>query len=91
MASERLEALMRIVVCIVSGIILKFWMIPVELLTLIHWIVVIITGKRIKKWAEFCHTWNAQIYIFLKYMTYASNKRPFPFTKVGKVDKIDMK
>lgn len=91
MAAERLEALMRIVVCVVTGIILYFWMFLVKVLTIVHWIVVILTGKRIKSLSEFCHIWNAQVYLFLKYITFASNKRPFPFVKLGKVDKVDLK
>jgi len=91
MASERLEALMRIVVCIVTGIILYFWFILVKVLTIVHWVVVILTGKRNKTLSEFAHNWNAQVYLFLKYITFATNKRPFPFTRLGKVDKLDMK
>ncbi|MBU1111690.1 MAG: DUF4389 domain-containing protein [archaeon] len=91
MASERLEALMRIVVCVVTGIILYFWFILVKVLTIVHWVVVILTGKRNKTLSGFAHNWNQQVYLFLKYITFATNKRPFPFTKLGTVDKLDMK
>lgn len=76
---ERIEALMRVVVCLVSGIILGLWRALIQILTIVHWIMVIILGKRQKGIAEFCEMWNSQIYVFLRYMTFVSNKRPFPF------------
>lgn len=87
---ERSEALMRIVVCIVSGIILSIWKIIIQILVIVHWIYAIITGKRIKELAEFCHIWNCQIYRFLKYLTFATNRRPFPFEGLAKVDPVEM-
>lgn len=78
--SERKEALMRILVAIISGIILGVWTGLIQILALFHWIYVIITGKRIQGLAEFCEIWNTQIYTYLCYLTFVSNKkRPFPF------------
>ncbi len=76
---ERTEALMRIVVGIVSGIILSVWKALIQILVIVQWIIVIISGKRQKEIAEFSEIWNSQIYVFLRYMTFVSNKRPFPF------------
>lgn len=81
---ERLEALMRILVLIVSGIILGLWKILIQVLGIVHWIVVIVAGKRNRDLAEFSEVWNSQIYIFLRYMTFVSNKRPFPFDGLTK-------
>ena len=81
---ERVEALMRIVVAIVSGIILGIWKALIQLLAIVHWIIVIITGKRNKGIAEFSEIWNTQIYIFLRYMTFVTNERPFPFESLAK-------
>jgi len=89
--SERTEALMRLVVLVISGIILSLWKTLIQIIVVFHWLVVIITGERNKGLAEFCHIFNAQTYIFLKYITFASNKRPFPFEKLGKVDNPDFK
>lgn len=80
--AERKEALMRILVGIISGIILGIWKALIQVLSVIHWIVVVITGKRNKGLAEFCEIWNSQMYIFLRYMTFVSNKRPFPFSEL---------
>ena len=82
--SERIEALMRIVVGIVSGIILGLWKALVQVLAVVNWIVVIITGERNKGMADFCEIWNTQVYIFLRYMTFVTNERPFPFENLDK-------
>ena len=90
--SERKEALMRIVVGIVSGIILGLWKIVVEVATLFHWFYVIFTGRRSKEIANFCNTWNTQIYTFIRYMTFTTNSRPFPFSDLtGAMHPIDFK
>ena len=77
--TERTEALMRIVVGIVSGIILGLWMALIKFLTFVNWVITLVAGKRNKGIAEFCEVWNTQVYIFIRYMTFVSNKRPFPF------------
>ncbi len=82
--SERKEAFMRIIVLIISGIILSIWKMLVKFLVVFHWIIAIITGKRYKDLAEFCEIWNTQIYIFLRYISFVSNKRPFPFRNIEK-------
>ena len=80
--SERKEAWMRIVVGIISGIILTVWKTLIQILGVIHWFVVIIKGKRKKGIAKFSEIWNSQIYVYLRYMTFVSNKRPFPFNEL---------
>ncbi|NQU98639.1 DUF4389 domain-containing protein [Candidatus Woesearchaeota archaeon] len=82
--SERVEALMRIVVSIISGIILGLWKALIQIIALIHWIIAIITGKRMRDLANFCEIWNSQVYIYLRYLTFVSNKRPFPFSSLEK-------
>ncbi len=81
---ERTEALMRIVVLIVSGIILELWKSLIQILIIVHWFMVIFTGKRNKDLADFNEIWNTQVYIFLRYMTFVTNQRPFPFEKLEK-------
>lgn len=82
--SERKEAFMRVVVLIISGIILSIWKFLIKVLVFFHWIVAIITGKRYKDLSEFCEIWNTQVYIFLRYISFVSNKRPFPFRNIEK-------
>ena len=90
--SERTEAGMRIVVAIVSGIILGLWKIVVEIVAIVHWFYVIFLGKRNKDLAEFCNQWNTQIYRFVRYITFSTNSRPFPFSELGGVmDPVELK
>lgn len=81
---ERTEALMRIIVAIISGIILGLWKALIQLIVILLWFIAIFTGKRNKDLANFCEIWNTQIYIYLRYLTFVSNERPFPFNSLGK-------
>ena len=83
--SERTEALMRILVAIVYGIILGIWKIVTEIVAIVHWFYVIFSGKRSRDLAEFCNLWTTQAYRFIRYMTFATNTRPFPFSDLGNV------
>ena len=83
--SERKEAWMRLVVGIVSGIVLALWKTLVIVLSIFHWFYVVFSGKRIKGIAEFCNIWTTQAYRFIRYMTFATNSRPFPFSELGNV------
>ncbi len=82
--SEQKEALMRIVVLIVSGIVLGVWQYLIVILAVINFIYTIFAKKRIKELAELSEIWNTQYYIFQRYMIFESNFRPFPFTKLQK-------
>lgn len=75
---------MRILVGIVTGIILSVWKVLVTILAVVNFIVTLLSGKRYKEIAEFCEIWNTQTYVFLRYMTFVSNERPFPFNKMSK-------
>jgi hypothetical protein len=82
--SERNEALMRIVVGIISGIIIGVWRILIKVFALVNLLITLFSGKRSKELAELCEIWNTQVYIFLRYMTFVSNKKPFPFNALKK-------
>jgi hypothetical protein len=81
---ERKEALMRIFVWIVSGIILLAWRYFIYVLVLVNLIYTLISGKRLKDLAEMSEMWNTQWYIFQRYLIFVSNRRPFPFGKLEK-------
>ncbi len=81
--AERTEALMRIVVGIISGLVLGLWKALIQIIVLVLWFIAIFTGKRNKDLANFCEIWNTQVYIFLRYITFVSNERPFPFNSLG--------
>jgi sorbitol-specific phosphotransferase system component IIC len=82
--NESSEALMRIVVGIVSGIVLSVWKLLVTVLAVVNLLIAFFTNKRSKEIADFCEIWNTQTYVFLKYMTFVTNERPFPFEKMTK-------
>lgn len=81
---ERIEVLMRIVVAVVTGIILGVWKILIQLFFVINFIWTLIVGKRIKDLAVLSEVWNTQQYIFLRYMLFMTNERPFPFNSLAK-------
>ena len=82
--SERSEALMRIVVGIVAGIIIGVWKVVIKIIVLVHFFVALISNKRNKDLADFCEYWNTYVYKYLRYMTFVTNEKPFPFSKLGK-------
>ena len=82
--NERVEAFLRIPIIIVSGLILGIWKGLIQILSAIHFIYVLLVGKRLKGLADFCEIWNTQVYIFLRYITFVSNERPFPFESLAK-------
>jgi hypothetical protein len=85
--SEKREAWFRIVVLIVSGIILALWGKLVFFIALINWFIVVFSNKRNKVLANFSEPWNTESYKFMNYMTFMSNKRPFPFSDIEKISK----
>ena len=87
--SERKEAWFRIIVLIVSGIILSVWKALTSILAIVNWFIVIFSGKRNKELADFCEYWNTEIYKFVRYMTFVSNKRPFPFSSMERISKFE--
>jgi len=84
MNKERKETLMRIVVGIATGILLGIWQYLIIVLTIVNFFYTLFTKKRYKEIAEMCETWNTQYYVFLRYVTFVSNERPFPFTSLTK-------
>jgi|TARA_B100002003_G_scaffold243969_1_gene269227 uncharacterized membrane protein len=90
--SERTEAILRIFIGIISGFILGLWKIIVQVVVIIHWLYAILTGERNKGMAEFSNRWVTYVYQYLRYMTFSTNKRPFPFNEFGKdIEKVDIK
>jgi hypothetical protein len=87
--SERQEAWFRIIVGIVSGILLSVWKVLIQILAVIHWFVVVFTGKRNKDMADLCEYWNTEVYKYLRYLTMVSNKRPFPFSNVERITRFE--
>src|SRR3989344_6645605 len=83
-SSERKEALMRIPILVVSGIVIGVWSYFILVLGIINFFYALFKAKRMKNLAEMSEIWNTHNYIFYRYMTFESNFRPFPFTKIQK-------
>lgn len=89
---ERLEALMRIPVAIVTGIILEIWEVFIIVGGILHLVLVLITGKRVRSLAKFSNLYATVQYSFIRYVYFADSKRPFPFTGFPKEkDPLDFK
>ena len=86
--SERKEAWFRIIVAIISGIILAVWKVLIVIFTMLNWIIVVFSGKRNKSLAELSEYWNTEIYKYVRYLTFVSNKRPFPFSDAERMSKF---
>lgn len=85
--SERKEALMRIIVAVISSIVLGLWGYVIGFASVINWLIAAFSGKRSRRLAEFCEPWNTEQYKLMRYMTFVSNKRPFPFSKIERISK----
>ena len=85
---ERKEAWFRIIVAVVSGIILGLWKALIYVLAVINWLITVFSGKRNKDVANLCEYWNTEIYKYIRYLTFVSNERPFPFTNVQRFSKF---
>lgn len=85
--NERKEAWMRIPVCIVSGFILDIWGFFVFIFAIVQLIIVLVEGKKNKEFLNLCKNYVAQVYVFMKYITFISNERPFPFADLAKFEK----
>ena len=82
--TERKEALMRLVVGVVSGIIFGVWKYLIIVLTIFNFTYTLFSGKRLKEFATMCEVWNTQWYVFQRYLIFVSNERPFPFNSLTK-------
>lgn len=87
--NESDEALMRVVVGIISGIILEVWKALIVLLAIVHWFIVVFTSKRKKGLSDFSEYWNTEKYKYYRYMTFETNTRPFPFTDMERFRKFE--
>ena len=86
--SERGEAWMRILVGIISGIILEIWKVLIIVLAIANWFIVLFSRKRDKGVADFCEYWNSEVYRYIRYLTFETNERPFPFSDMVKMGKF---
>jgi len=85
---ENREVWMRIPVFIVSGVILHVWGFFIFCFAIAQFVLILIEKKRNKELLKMCNIYLIQLYIFVKYVTFLSEKRPFPFGDLEKeIDK----
>ncbi|NJF24937.1 DUF4389 domain-containing protein [Thermococcus sp. Bubb.Bath] len=73
---ERVEALLRIPLAIVYGVILYVLGLAVGLVVLIQFFYTLILGKRHKGMARFANNYASLRYHILRYSSFATNERP---------------
>ncbi|MEK6968552.1 MAG: DUF4389 domain-containing protein [Nanoarchaeota archaeon] len=89
---ERLEALVRIPIAIITYIIVEIWEFFTFIGAVLHWFLVIITGRRSKSLAKFSNIFASYQYKVYKYAFFATNIRPFPFNDFPKeLEPLDFK
>lgn len=81
---NRRELWMRIPVFILSGVILYVWGFFVLIFSLAQLVLLLVEGKKEKEFTHISSIFSNQIYIFFKYITFLSDERPFPFSKIKK-------
>ena len=84
--NERKEAWMRIPVCIVSGFILEVWGFFIFIFAIVQLILILVEGKKNKELLDMSKNYVTQLYVFVKYITFISNERPFPFGELVKFE-----
>lgn len=78
------ELWMRIPVFILSGVILDVWGFFVLIFSLAQLVLLLVEGKKEKEFTHISSMFSNQIYTFFKYITFLSDERPFPFSKIKK-------
>jgi uncharacterized protein YqhQ len=81
---DKNEVWMRIPIFIVSGIILHVWGFFIFCFALAQFIIILVNEKKEEELLRMCNTYLIQLYIFIKYVTFLSDRRPFPFGELEK-------
>jgi hypothetical protein len=81
---NRRDGWMRIPVGIVSGAVIWVWGYLIGLFFIINFICKIFSGKTIKDLSRMSETWNTHNYYFMRYMTFCTDEKPFPFESLKK-------
>jgi hypothetical protein len=75
---------MRIPVFIVSATILKVWGFFILMFALVQFILIILKKKKEKEFLSMSTMFSEQVYCFMRYITFISEEKPFPFSKIKK-------
>jgi hypothetical protein len=80
--SMRKEALVRLLVSIVTGIVLYLWGYAVGIIIFINWLIVLIIGRKVLAIDRFCSLWADEVGRNVRYLTFESNEKAFPFNEL---------
>lgn len=75
---------MRIPVFIISGVILYVWGFFVLCFCIAQFVIILVEDKKSKELVHLCRLFNIQAYDFMNYITFVSERRPFPFGPLEK-------
>ncbi len=78
------EVWMRIPVFIISGIILYVWGFFIFCIAIAQFVLILLKGNREKEVLTMSNIYLVQLHIFIRYVTFLSDKRPFPFGELEK-------
>lgn len=90
---ERVEALLRIPLAFLYGVIAGVWGFIVGIGVIVHWFHAIILGRRHRGIAEFTNKFITYAYTIYRYLYFTTNERPWPIGKKGpsEIDPVDMR
>lgn len=78
------EIWMRIPIFIVSGFILYVWGFFILCFALAQFILILIEKRKNKDLLKMCEIYYVQLSIFVRYVLFLNEKRPFPFGDLEK-------
>ncbi|MCX6751032.1 MAG: DUF4389 domain-containing protein [Candidatus Pacearchaeota archaeon] len=81
---EKKEVWMRIPIFIISGFILEVWGFFILIFALVQFILLLVENKKNKELLRMCNMYIIQLYVFMRYIAFLSDKRPFPFGDLEK-------
>jgi len=84
LSPKKRETWMRIPIFFVSGFILDIWGFFILIFALVQFILLLAEKKTNNELSRMCSVYLIQLYTFMKYITFLSDKRPFPFGNLEK-------
>ncbi|MCX6746703.1 MAG: DUF4389 domain-containing protein [Candidatus Pacearchaeota archaeon] len=78
------EIWMRIPIFIVSGVILKVWGFFILIFALVQFILIFLEKKKEEEFSRMFNLFGEQLYCFIRYITFISEEKPFPFSGLKK-------
>ncbi len=81
---DKRDVWMRIPVFIISGAILHVWGCFIFIFALVQLILILLKEKKEREFVNMFVMFSEQLYCFMKYITFLSEEKPFPFAKLKK-------